>query len=393
MDDLKDLRVLFSPCGIGLGHVSRSVVIAKELINRGSIVQFSTYLDGIDYVRKNDLSFVEAPKISLANDPTGSIDLKASTISTGISAIPTFMDQVSAEIKFIKSFEPDLVFSDSRISSIYAAKLLKIPVALILNQFLPRIPRGKDNNYYRFLDGAILTILGYSWALSDVIIIPDFPEPYTISLDSLRIPEKYNHKVRFVGAILPKKTKDVKSSELRKRLGVSEDEILIYAGISGPQPERIPLIRKLQPILKDLPKEYKVVMSMGNPSGGSKPEIYGGLIKIPWIEDRFEYLKSCDLIISRGGHETIMQSISYMKPSILIPVPNHPEQYGNVRRAQELGVAVAMHQKDLDKANLSRVIQQVTKRNLKLRLEKMSQEISLSNGLTHTIDALRKLLY
>jgi UDP:flavonoid glycosyltransferase YjiC (YdhE family) len=82
-----------------------------------------------------------------------------------------------------------------------------------------------------------------------------------------------------------------------------------------------------------------------------------------------------------------------MKPSILIPVPNHPEQYGNVRRTQELGVAVGMHQKDLDKDNLSRVIQQVTKGNLKLRLEKMSQEISLSNGLTHTIDAIRKLLY
>jgi hypothetical protein len=56
-------------------------------------------------------------------------------------------------------------------------------------------------------------------------------------------------------------------------------------------------------------------------------------------------------------------------------------------------VAVGMHQKDLDKDNLSRVIQQVTKGNLKLRLEKMSQEISLSNGLTHTIDAIRKLLY
>jgi uncharacterized protein (TIGR00661 family) len=302
------------------------------------------------------------------------------------------MDQVSTEIKFIKEFEPDLVFSDSRISSIYAAKLLKIPIALILNQFLPRIPRSRDNNYYRFLDGAILTILGYSWAMSDVIIIPDFPEPYTISLDSLRIPEKYSQKVQFVGTILPQKIKDVKSSELRKRIGVSENDTLIYAGISGPRPERIPLIRKLEPILRDLPKKYKIVMSMGDPSGGNKPEIHGSFIKVPWIEDRFEYLKSCDLIISRGGHETIMQSISYEKPSILIPVPNHPEQYGNVRRAQELGVAVGMHQKDLDKENLLRIIQQTTEGNHKQRLKKMSEETPLSNGLTLTINALRKLL-
>ncbi|MCJ7573165.1 hypothetical protein MUO93_02740, partial [Candidatus Bathyarchaeota archaeon] len=35
------------------------------------------------------------------------------------------------------------------------------------------------------------------------------------------------------------------------------------------------------------------------------------------------------------------------KPSIIIPVPNHPEQYGNARRAKEFGVAEAIHQHEV----------------------------------------------
>ncbi len=54
------------------------------------------------------------------------------------------------------------------------------------------------------------------------------------------------------------------------------------------------------------------------------------------LKTRFDYLEACDAVISRGGHETLMQSISYGKPSVIIPVPKHPEQYGNARRAMEL---------------------------------------------------------
>jgi len=45
----------------------------------------------------------------------------------------------------------------------------------------------------------------------------------------------------------------------------------------------------------------------------------------------------------------MMQSICYGKPALIIPVPNHPEQYGNARRAQEMGVAHAIHQRNIEK--------------------------------------------
>ena len=140
--------------------------------------------------------------------------------------------------------------------------------------------------------------------------------------------------------------------EIRADLGLRPDQKLVYAGISGPRAERLPLLKILAPIFETFPDEYRVVMSMGNPNGNSNLTTRGSLIEVDWISDRFDVLNACDLVVSRGGHETMMQSICYGKPSIIIPVPKHPEQYGNARRAQELGVAHAIHQRHIERDGL-----------------------------------------
>jgi len=274
VDGLEGSRIYFSPCGIGYGHVSRSVSIAEEVVRRGGEVIFSTYLEGVDYVRKFGFPVLSAPPIQMENDPTGSIDLKSSTVEQGITAFPTLLEQVRFEIQSMKAFDADIVFSDSRVSSIIAGRLLKIPVVLLLNQFLPRVPRVKDTNLFKILDGTVLTILGRTWALSDIIVIPDFPEPYTISLDSLRMPRRVGARVRLVGSILQEKPEEnTNSHEIRERLGVEDDQRLIYAGISGPRPEREPLVRVLEPIFTKFPDRYRVLMSIGVPVAGEQVRV------------------------------------------------------------------------------------------------------------------------
>ncbi len=395
MDGLEGSRIYFSPCGIGFGHVSRSVSIAEEVVRRGGEVIFSTYLEAVDYVSKFGFPVLSAPPIQMENDPTGSIDLKSSTIEQGITAFPTLLEQVRFEIQSMKAFDADIVFSDTRVSSIIAGRLLKIPVVLLLNQFLPRVPRVKDTNFFRVLDGTVLTILGRTWALSDIIVIPDFPEPYTISLDSLRMPRRVGARVRLVGSILQEKPEEnTNSHEIRERLGVREGQRLVYAGISGPRAEREPLIRLLEPIFAKFPDGYRIIMSMGAPHGGSDPIERGALTMIPWLENRFEYLNACDLVISRGGHETIMQSICYSKPSVIIPVPRHPEQYGNARRAMELGVATAIHQRDIDGDSLVAIVDKmVGSRRYKRFLDDINSKEHLGDGIGNTLDVIDEMLH
>lgn len=354
-------RIYFSPCGIGLGHASRNMPIAQELRRRGAEVIFSTYLEGIDYTERQGFKVLPAPPISMSNDSSGSIDLKMSSLNQGLSALPTFMRQVNAEIRYMRSFEPDAVVSDSRLSSIFAAKLLDVPILLILNQFTPLIPVEKNMFMLNKIgDGVIMTLIGRGWGYADKILIPDFPSPNTLSIDCLRIPGPYQSKVELIGAILPKRPEEAADKNMiREGLGIAPEQRLIYAGISGPRAERLPLLKVLTPIFESFPDEYRVVMSMGDPNGDSTPIRSGSLVKLSWVKEKFDLLNACDLVVSRGGHETMMQSICYGKPAVIIPVPNHPEQYGNARRAQELGVAQAIHQRSIERDGLLLLVEEM----------------------------------
>jgi UDP-N-acetylglucosamine--N-acetylmuramyl-(pentapeptide) pyrophosphoryl-undecaprenol N-acetylglucosamine transferase len=395
LDGFDGARIYFSPCGIGLGHASRNMPIAKELRRSGAEIIFSTYLEGIDYTKKQGFKVLPAPPISMSNDSSGSIDLKMSSINQGVKAFPTFMRQVNAEIRYMEAFEPNAVVSDSRLSSIFAAKLLGIPILLILNQFTPLIPRKKDMFMLSKVgDGVIMTLIGRGWGYADKILIPDFPSPNTLSIDCLRIPGPYQRKVELVGAILPKRPDETRDEgEIKEELGIAEGQKLIYAGISGPRAERLPLLKLLTPIFESFPDEYRVVMSMGDPNGDSKPTRSGSLVQMSWVKEKFDLLNACDLVISRGGHETMMQSICYGKPAVIIPVANHPEQYGNARRAQEMGVAHAIHQRNIDRDGLLLLIEEMLgDDSFKERLSKLNSE-RLGDGVDRSINALASIMH
>jgi uncharacterized protein (TIGR00661 family) len=378
---------------MGLGHVSRCVPIAKEVQRRGGEVLFSTYMEGVDYVAKQGLPVVEAPEIYLETDETGSIDLKTTFQTRALTVSLTLTKQITFEVQQIQAFKPDIVFSDTRISSIIAARLLRVPCVVLLNQFLPRAPREKDTNFWKLLDGSVLTLLGRIWTFTNTVIIPDFPEPYTISLDSLRAPKRYGVKMDLVGSILGVRPEDnPEASNVKKKLGIEEDQVLVYAGISGPRTERMPLIHMLIPLFKEFPDRFHVVMSTGDPEGGSEPKRMGNLTMIPWIVDRYAFLNACDVVISRGGHETIMQSIGYGKPSIIIPTPRHPEQYGNARRATEIGVAEAMHQRDVSVGSLVKVIDHLLDNSSRTLLTDINQGQRLDMGLERILEILSEYI-
>ena len=374
--------------------MGRALLVAEELVGRGAEAMFSTYLEGVDYVRRKGFPVVSSPALSLASDSTGRIDLRASAVTHGVPALPRFMQQVTSEMEYMKAFGPDVVVSDTRLSSVIAGKLLGLPVVLMLNQFMPMVPRNEQNlTLLRIVDGSILTLLSRGWGASDAILIPDFPAPYTISLGSLRIPKPYRHLVRMVGFILPRKPEEVEDTgRVRGEAGAAEGERLIYAAISGPRREREPLLKLLRPVFEGFPDGYKVVMSMGDPDGGSKPTRSGSLTTIPWVLDRYEYLKACDLVVCRGGHNTIMQSICYGRPSIIVPTPNHTEQYANARRAKELGFAEVLHQEGLDGERLMGVVDRLlSDPKYEERFAEMASK-GFADGIDNTLSVISKLI-
>jgi UDP:flavonoid glycosyltransferase YjiC (YdhE family) len=379
------MKVQFSPCGIGLGHVGRCIPIASRLEKNGTEVLFSTYREGMQYLTRENLPAVKAPEIEFLVKPDGTVDFKRSLISIGpFFASFTLLKQVEAEIGTMKTFKPDVVVSDSRISPLIAARLLGIPDICILNQFQIIIPRKKRLlRLAKLADAGALAMIGKIWTTAVRLLIPDFPPPYTISAGNLRVPNSYRESVDLIGPILPVHPKELPSQgEIRKELNLNENEPLVFAPISGPTKERAYFTGVLRQIFKEISDDYQIVMSLGYPNASNEATRNGNLTVHKWIPNRFEYLKACDLVIARAGHGTLTQSICYGKPMILVPTPSHTEQINNAKRAVQLGIAEMIEQKDLGKETLLKTIRRMLGDSQLLeRVEQIQRDVLKCNGV------------
>ena len=363
-------------------------MIQKE----GNEVLFSTYLDAVDYVKREKFPLVAAPPINLTVKSDGSVDFRGTAAESGMS-LHIFLKQVLSEIRFMKSFKPDVVVSDSRASSILAAKMLDIPEVTLLNQYQVIIPRQKHLlGLARIGDASLLGMIGEMWSMGNYVLILDFPKPYTVSLYNLRIPPRTRKKVKIIGPIIGVRPGSLPSKEeVRETLGFGRNP-LIFMPISGPVKEKSYLIGVLKEIVRRFPEKYDVVMSLGDPNSTSKPIKNGKKVIYPWLPHRFELLKACDLVIARAGHGTIVQSMYYGKPLILIPTPNQTEQHNNARRAKELGIAKIIPQKKISYENLLSSVEEVLEKDGHgERAEKIQKEISAYNGIENAFDVITSL--
>ena len=397
------MRVYVAPCGIGLGHITRCEPIADALVSQGAEVVYSTYSDGLDYARRRGLPTLPTVPIGLKAKEDGTVDFKMTAATSGFSlGVRRFLKQLTAEIRNIKRFKPDVVLSDSRVSSLIAGKLMGVPVALILNQFRVEIvkkPSAKKISPVERLFFLIVnifwlffrTFLGGVWARSDLMLIPDFPAPYTISASNLAIPRRYKKKVKLIGPIVSDEPRERPSGgALNGSLFFASRKPLIYAAISGPKTERTVLADLLLESLRRFPSEYEVVASRGEPNGSSAPVRDGNLTVYDWVEDQYELMKVSDVVVSRAGHGTIMKAIMLGKPMILIPIPDHTEQYGNAKRASKLGLAEIVPQREITAERLL----DATKRLLRsppAGIERLNKHASFTEAIpiaAHQIVAL-----
>ena len=391
------MKVYFAPNGIGLGHVGRCVPVARRLKENGAEVVFSTYREGVGYVERENFPLIMAPPIGFQVKPDGSVDFTQTAINPGpFLATFTLLKQLNAEIRTIEGFKPDVVVSDSRATPLLAGKLLSIPGICILNQFQPIVPRRKRLlRLSRFADAVTLTLVGKIWTGGNTVLIPDFPQPYTISIGNLTIPKPYQKSVKLIGPILPKKPEELPAKEeICEKLHLPTGRPTIFAAVSGPTAEKTFVTGVLKRILLGFPEDYEVVLSLGYPSAESKPVRHGNVTIYNWVPNRFEYLKACDLVIGRAGHGTITQCMCYGKPMILIPTPGHTEQISNSKQAENIGVAKIVLQNRLSKEKLLQNVQAILQGEMVERAAEVQEEVlkysGLENAVQNVIEAAQK---
>ena len=392
------LRLYVGPCGLGLGHITRCDAIAREFSNEGVDVLFSSYLDALDYLKRSGFTYFSAIPLSFRTREDGTIDPKMTMSQNGVTVgLWGFIRQLIGEVKQISAFEPDVVISDTRISTLVAAFILRKPRILILNQYSVQMP--KDDKKHRLNDRPMLfaakiiwryisAMLELAWGLSDLIIVPDLTAPYTISRYNLAIPPGIRTKVRLVGPLT--------RSRLNLGDGVRQTvrgRPLVFACVSGPATDRRYLVSKLTDILKEFPEDYELILSCGDPNGSVGGKRIENLVVHEWMTEQsyWRTFERADVIVSRAGHETIMKAVSEGKPLVLIPPPNHTEQANNSKRAEELGVAVVLDQSRLDAAMLAEAISRTLRDNRESAL-RLSETLGSESGVRAVVEAVSQLV-
>jgi UDP:flavonoid glycosyltransferase YjiC (YdhE family) len=354
------MRIYFAPCGIALGHAGRCIPIAKTFKKRGHSVFFSTYGEAVDFVRKAGFPVEGVPPIKVFEKEDGTFNFRR-TLSIGPRSLLIFARQTGAELNLIEHFKPDLVISDSRLSTVLAARMRRIIPILMLHQLRVMIPHSKPiTDKYKqdiksYVERLGLEILGSLWKLSKVIIVPDFPPPYTIAKANVVPSYQYIKKLRLVGPIIPKYPGELPpAEEIKKELGF-DDRPLIFAAMSGTLAEKRLIAGRLTEIFNEFPDRYNIVITKGlsniktsNGSGGNGPS-NKRLRVYNWVDDRYLYLKACDLLVTRGGHNTVSEAIYYGKPMVVIPTPVHSEHQAIAESLVKMNLALSLQQDSLSK--------------------------------------------
>ena len=341
-------RVYVGVYGVGLGHASRMVHIADRLDNR--LLKFSSFGDAVDYINAHGYTCIKTPPVELGWNPELGFAVKESISRIPINFV-NFMSQCGKEANSIGKFKPNLVVSDTRLSSLITAKLYNLPTLTILNQIKLLLSNGlRSLSITRLFEDMLAEFLGFFWDRSDKIFVPDLPPPYTISEDNLWNINTVSKRLRYIGFLAPKPVIDeAKVKKVYNMLGL-DDKPVVFAHISGPTTTKLLIMKRIIDALKDR-SDINFIISEGKPNGSIKPKKMKNGWYYEWCPVRDEIFALSNLLIVRGGHSTLAQAILYGKPVVSIPIENHGEQIGNARKIDKLGLGVMLRQNDINNLN------------------------------------------
>lgn len=359
------MKAYFSVMGIGLGHMARSVAIAKELRAEGIECVFSTYGDAARISEDEGFKTYKSDPMMWYEDEKGHLDYRK-TVLKGFWLFKGMTHHFSDERKRIDEEEPDIIISDSRYTVIPASKISSAKRIYITNQ--PRIYLPHPDNAHGVRDpNCILERIGNWWNYNllsgqDAILIPDFPKPHSISYRHMFFdgaPSDFEDKIQMVGPIAPHRPDGLTEQgveEVCKKYGV-EPGNFIYIAFSGPGTIK----KEIKKAIYDLFDGFSTpaIMGTGKPGEFSVHE-RGNLRLIDgWIEERETLMDASKLVVSRGGLSTLSEIVAFGKKAVVIPQPNQPEQQSNAEGMERLGMAIEIDPTDIDRKTLKLAIEEL----------------------------------
>ncbi len=339
-------KVYMSIFGIGLGHVYRSIGIARELINMGADLVFSSFGPS-KYIVMNEFpnkKVYESPKFKIFEE-SGTINIRKA-IKNSLDMLIKFYAGVEIDEKIFKEVEYSVTVSDCQIQSIISSNKLNIPNVFITNILLfPKI-----NYALRIFN----SMYKYVLSLTDCVIIPDIKD------DTYILPDYDNYNIIWVGPILKKRIDEIPDDDyIIEKYGLPDDKDIVLVTTGGSKL----MVRDTVSLVVDIVSNsfgkdlFPVVVTKHN-----IPVKYG--VKFDYVHDLIELIKVSKLVISHAGHTTISECMCLRKPMVVIPIPDHPEQQVNAKRVENRGIGVRLNPENISYTSMKNAIEKAMDMNV-----------------------------
>jgi UDP:flavonoid glycosyltransferase YjiC (YdhE family) len=348
-------RAMFLPSyqGGGFGHVGRCTVLANELSRRGW--QTGMLLDGshVEVVKQSGCKvfvpwFPKMPKPG-KNSTAAYICIQDGNIQIlrdGYVRAWRFWAAVTETIRIVRKFRPDILVGDFSLLTWIVGKRTGLPVVQIAQSIShpldPRIiwwekpPSGMVSPSIERVFNPVLE----KWKIQpvhrveellqgDLFLIPSIPE-----LEPL--PQNVTH-THYIGALLPSQSTSTLLPQLPPE---SRNKRLVYVtlgGGAGPVGNS-QLFVIINEALGNGP--WSVIVSTGRKFDPSKlQKAPSNIAYYQWVNGP-AMINHSNVVVFHGGHGTMMETVNYGVPSVVLPF--HSEQEGNGRRLETYSASIVL---------------------------------------------------
>ncbi len=367
------MKILCLPYTHTLSHISRLLVVAKMLRERGHEIVFA---GGGPETKSHFIEEEGFPTVPYFQVDPGVLFRRIRAGKIKFIEDDELEKMIRSDLDVYQQTAPDLILADGRFTSPISAGSAKIAHAAIVNvssteyRALPYVPffewlpknLAQPGSWLRHkLDRVNLKLemflfdnlagsfkrLSKRYGLektvtatncltgNDLTLMPDIPEYFPTA----NLPENYH----YIGPLTWKKKAEFPSwwppeTGGRKLIYVSMGTTWIGGSFSA----LVEMIRR---------KNLAAIITTGGQLNGADAEDIKTVQGEIYIEDYLpgaEVMELCDLVVCHGGNGTIYQAMEQGKP--VIGIPTIPDQDFNMRRVEALGLGIKIEMKALEKS-------------------------------------------
>jgi hypothetical protein len=291
----KMTNICFYISDYGYGHASRDIAIIRRLSNELNGVKIYIKTDGPFHFVRQSLPQKNVKIIQIKNDVGVVFKENSVTIDRERTKkmldewIDSWDDYIQGERKFCETHNIDLVLSDITPQPFILADKLGIPGIAISN----------FTWHYIFYN-----------LFGDIPLTEQIKEAYQCANIALTLPfnEDMNIFKKKKEISLVSREITVDRRDMRRKCGISDDELLVYVGVG--KSFNPSFMRSMKPIEA---LNVKFLIS----SDAELP--FENVIRIPNSETETQnYIAMCDLIVSKTGYGTVSEAVRAKIPMFLL---------------------------------------------------------------------------